>query len=68
MGDLKVRGYVPIAVGSIRKIGLDVVPKLGENDPELLEIIGIPHGPAAEGFAISLAASAGRPVQVPGRR
>jgi hypothetical protein len=64
LDELDVRGYVPLKVGNIRKLGLDVVPKAGQSDPELLEIINISREDA-EGVATTLAANAGVPIAAP---
>jgi hypothetical protein len=64
LDELDVRGYVPLTVGDVRKLGLDVVPKVGEPDAELLEIIGI-RREDSEGIGTSLAANAGVPIAAP---
>ncbi len=67
LDELDVPGYVPLKVGDIRKLGLDVVPKASQPDPELLEIIKI-YREDAEGIATTLAANAGVPIATPEHR
>ena len=70
LGDLDARGFAPINIGDIRKLGLDVSAKEGAGDPDLMEITGIAHD-NAPGFAISLAAASGRagkPTETPEHR
>jgi hypothetical protein len=67
LDELDVRGYVPLRVGDIRKLGLDVVRKANQPDPELLEIINICREDA-EGVGTSLAANAGVPIAAPEHR
>ena len=67
MDELDVRGYVPLSVSAIRKLGLDVVRKPGQDDADLLEIVNILRE-HAEAIGTSLAACAGKPVEVAEQR
>ena len=70
MDELDVRGYVPLLVGELRQIGLDVRPKEGQTDTDLLEIVNIPPNDRLA-FSITLAAlsaRSGMPIETPEHR
>jgi hypothetical protein len=70
LDELDARGYVPIRIGNIRavhdgELRLGIVRKTDE--PLSLEITGIARE-TANGFAVSLAARAGSPIERPDHR
>lgn len=64
IGTLDCKGYVFLTVGQIREIGLRVEQKGNDDDPDLLEIRGIPLNDtnAQQDYAIELANRASAPV------
>lgn len=68
--ELDVRGYAPLVIREIRKIGLDTRPKEGQADSDLLEIVNIPFDDRIP-YSITLAAisaQSGKPVETPNHR